>query len=77
MTRRAERNREVALEKAKGRIAERLQAVCADLSADEFDELCTQMATIEIKYLMRRGEDLFPGSGDAVVNDPGTTSADC
>lgn len=58
--RRFEEARAALLRRAKGEIAQRIAQVCGDMSAPDFDALVTHMAELEIKYALRRSEDLFP-----------------
>jgi len=62
MERRREPSRTFRLEAAKAGIAQRLTAICAHLSPDEFDKLVEQMAVVEIKYNVRRTHALFPAA---------------
>lgn len=62
--RRFEEARVALLRRAKGEIATRIARVCGDMSAPDFDALVTHMAELEIKYAMRRSEDLFPDLKD-------------
>jgi hypothetical protein len=54
MERRVDSNRERRLEALKAEIAERLRSVCADMSAADFDRIVTHVATLDIKYRLRR-----------------------
>ena len=59
MERRISSVRESRLERTKSEIARRIRAVCPDMPEEEFDDLLTRMATIEIKYTQRRKEDFL------------------
>ena len=61
--RRLEEPRQDRLQRTKAEIAARLRRVCEELSPDDFDALVERMASIEIKYTMRRSDDLFPDRG--------------
>jgi hypothetical protein len=61
MERRDAAGRRTRLERVKSRIADRLRPSCAALSEAEFDRLVEQIAEIEIKYDLRRTNDLFSG----------------
>lgn len=59
---RSEELPEARLERTKARIAARLRPVCVAMPEEEFDKLVQQIATIEIKYALRRSDDLFPAA---------------
>lgn len=58
--RRRQESRQERFERTKKDIADRLAASCADMPSDEFDDLVTHMAELQIKYMQRRSADLFP-----------------
>jgi hypothetical protein len=58
--RRRQESRQERFERTKLDIAHRLGGSCADMSSEEFDELVTHMAELQIKYALRRSADLFP-----------------
>lgn len=60
LNRRMEEVRRDRLERAKAEIATRISCVCGHMSAEQFDELVTHMAELQIKYTLRRSRDLFP-----------------
>ena len=60
MNRRHEETRRLIFDKTRKRLAERLQRVCGDLPSTEFEQLLDRMATIEIKYSLRRRNEYFP-----------------
>jgi hypothetical protein len=64
MNTRHELSRQTSLERARASIEKRLKRVCADMPAEEFQQLVTRMANIQVKYTTRRGEDLFPSRND-------------
>lgn len=64
LNRRIEQLRQERLERAKSEIAERIRNVCDGMSAEQFDELVTHMAEVQIKYTLRRSSDLFPDGWD-------------
>jgi hypothetical protein len=49
--------REARLESTKAEIAERVRNICVGLSPEEFDALVTRMASVKIKYALRRTAD--------------------
>jgi|SRR5688572_23689147 hypothetical protein len=58
--RRRQETREERLERTKQSIAERLAPVCVQMPGEEFDALVAHMAELQIRYALRRSEDLFP-----------------
>jgi hypothetical protein len=60
MDRRRQESRQERFDRTKQEIADRLATACGDLPSEEFDDLVTQMAEIQIKYTQRRSADLFP-----------------
>jgi hypothetical protein len=54
LNRRNDEIRRTLIERRKQEIALRVRPVCRHMPSDEFDELVERMATIEIKYAMRR-----------------------
>jgi hypothetical protein len=58
--RRRQESRGERFQRTKKDISDRLSAACADMSTDEFDELTSHMAELQIKYMQRRSADLFP-----------------
>ena len=54
LNRRNEEVRRTLIERRKQEIAQRVRPVCQNMPSDDFDQLVEQMATIEIKYAMRR-----------------------
>jgi hypothetical protein len=58
--RRRQESRKQRFERTKTDIASRLAGACADMAPEEFDELVSHMAEIQIKYTQRRSADLFP-----------------
>jgi len=47
------------LQRIKRDVASRLRNVCAGWSDDDFNQLVARIAAIEVKYTLRRSEDLF------------------
>ena len=60
LNRRMEEVRRGRLERAKAEIAARISCVCGHMSPEQFAELVTHMAELQIKYTLRRSRDLFP-----------------
>jgi hypothetical protein len=58
--RRRQETREERLERTKQSIAERLAPVCVQMPGEEFDALVAHMAELQIRYALRRSDDLFP-----------------
>ena len=58
--RRREESRQERFERTKREIAERVERLCSEMPHEEFDDLVTHMAELQIKYTLRRSEDLFP-----------------
>jgi hypothetical protein len=58
--RRRQETREERLQRTKRSIAERLAPVCHQMPREEFDALVAHMAELQIRYALRRSEDLFP-----------------
>jgi hypothetical protein len=50
---------QTALQRIKTDVAARLRSVCAGMSDAEFDQLVERIAAIQVKYNLRRSEDLF------------------
>jgi hypothetical protein len=50
---------QTTLQRIKGDVAARLRSVCAGMSDGEFDQLVERIAVIQVKYNVRRSEDLF------------------
>jgi hypothetical protein len=63
LNRRSEIIRQDRVNRAKQEIADRIRCVCAGMPAEEFDVLVTHMAEVQIKYTLRRSDDLFPDGG--------------
>ena len=59
MDRRHTESRRRLVDHEKKRIAVRMRVVCAGMPESEFEQLVSRMAEIEIKYRMRREEDLL------------------
>lgn len=59
MERRLEPIRSDLLERTKSALRQRLRFVCIDWSPDEIEALVTRMASLEIKYSMRRRADFI------------------
>jgi len=57
--RRVEPYRSNVMRMVKDDIAQRLRPVCAHLPPDEFDSLIEHMATVKIKFSLRRVEGFF------------------
>jgi hypothetical protein len=57
--RRVELVRRELLDRVSARVADRIRSVCTHLSEQEFHDLVTRIAEIEIKYSTRRTADLF------------------
>jgi hypothetical protein len=58
--RRRQESRPERLERTKREIAERLERLCRDMPPEDFEDLVTHMAQVQIKYTLRRSADLFP-----------------
>jgi hypothetical protein len=58
--RRRQESREERFERTKREIVARIGQSCQAMSANDFDEMVTHMAELEIKYKLRRSADLFP-----------------
>ena len=56
--RRVEQVRAEILERTKMQIAARLQRVCSHMEPAEFDALVTRAAEIEVRFRMRREQDV-------------------
>ena len=63
LNRRNEEVRRTLIERRKREIALRVRPVCQHMPSDDFDQLVEQMATIEIKYAMRRDATFADDSG--------------
>ena len=63
MDRRNHRARTALFERTKRRISSRVRVVCAEMPPEEFDALVSRMATVEIKYAVRRSADFFREKG--------------
>jgi hypothetical protein len=57
--RRHEEIRRGRLDRAKEVVIAHIARVCGHMSPEELDVLVTRMATIDVKYSMRRSEDFF------------------
>ena len=63
MDRRNHPARIAVFERTKRRIASRLRVVCAEMPSEEFEALVSRMATVEIKYALRKTADFFREKG--------------
>lgn len=70
MDRRNQSARTALFQRTKRRIALRVRAVCGGMPAEEFDALVSRMATVEIKYAMRKTADFFREKGMEGRSEP-------
>jgi len=63
MDRRNHPARAALFERTRRRIASRIRVVCVGMPSDEFDALVSRMATVEIKYAVRKTANFFREKG--------------